>query len=56
MNGQTFFTFPPDLEKSGGVGRPPPPDLFFRQIDFFAFFLSCDVNPLGRSVVGQVLI
>jgi hypothetical protein len=38
VNGLTFFTFPPNLEKSGGVGRPPPPDFFLRQIDFFTIF------------------
>ena len=37
---KTFFTFPPDLEKSGGVGRPPPPDFFLRQIDFFPHFTA----------------
>ena len=33
-------TFPPDLEKSGGVGRPTPPDFFLRQIDFFPLFTA----------------
>ena len=40
MQGPTFFTFPPDLEKSGSVGRPTLPDFFLRQIDFLPLFLD----------------
>jgi hypothetical protein len=34
------LTFPPDLKKSGGVGRPTPPDFFLCQIDFFPHFTA----------------
>ena len=37
VNGQFFFTFPPDQEKSGGVGRPPPPDFFSARLTFSTF-------------------
>ncbi len=54
MNRQTFFTFPPDLEKSGGVGRPPPPDFFLRQIDFFAIFPP-SYDPRQKNIVTSLV-
>jgi hypothetical protein len=44
-----FFTFPPDLEKSGGIGRPPPPDFFLCQIDFFAIFPRSSWSSLKKT-------
>jgi len=53
VNGQTFFTFPPDLEKSSGVGRPPPPDFFLRQIDFFSIFPSL-YDPRQKNIIASL--
>ncbi len=40
VHGPTIFTFPPDLEKSDGVGRPTPPEFFLRQIDYFPHYTA----------------
>jgi len=54
VQGSARLTFPPDLEKSGGVGQPPPPDFFLRQIDFFTIFPP-SYDPRQKNIVAFLL-
>ena len=55
MHGPTFFTFLPDLEKSGSVGRPTPPDFFLRQIDFFPHFTALTRVYLSNLLTNLII-